>query len=429
MYVLNISIILLFFFIISYTTDLISEHFHAREFIESAQYLPLLPEKMLAFALGFMVAIGVSNYIKSRNENNTLIIRLMLMVDFLCCFMIVYYMNFSYRGIYLLLMMNIFLYTKENVFRIYVLGAALIFYIISDYDIFASRLKILSLNDYVVYNTPRIRLLMLAGKNIITSLGQILFIVFLYFMLRIKIDENKAISSLNKKLQATAAELEMANIQMKDYTVTLEENTKMKERNRLAREIHDILGHSLTSITTGLEACIEILGINPDLTKTQMEKLLGLSRKGLDDVRRSVKELKVDKIVKSDFIEAIKELVQDINDCTPVDVELQILGQQMKLKEDEQQILYRIIQESITNAIRHGKASNISLDIEFIHHELQISIQDNGGGCDQVEEGFGLSHIREWLELLNGRMSYTSSGGKGFLLNVSIPIRWGDAYD
>ncbi len=429
MFLVNVCIILLFFFIISYTTNQICNEFHAREFIERAQYLPLLPEKMLAFALGYLFAIGLSNVLKSRLAANPLAIWILLVLDFLFCFMTVYYMNFGYRGIYLLLMMNVFLYTKENISRIWVLTVALIFYILADYEIFAGRLKILSIQDYVVYNTPRIRFYMLAGKNIITSLNEIGFIVFLYFLLRNKIDENKAIRKLNKKLRSTATELELANIQLKDYAAALEENTKMKERNRLAREIHDILGHSLTSITTGMEACIEILGVNPELARNQLEKLLELSRKGLVDVRRSVKELKVDQIAKSEFIPAVRGLVGDVNECTPVKVNLTITGKEPSLKEDEEQIIYRIIQESLTNAIRHGKAIHIDLSLEFGQHELTIRVDDDGIGCDEVEEGFGLTHIKEWLELLNGDLSYETGRNKGFRLRVHIPLRWGKAYD
>jgi len=234
---------------------------------------------------------------------------------------------------------------------------------------------------------------------------------------------------LNEQLRTTATELEVANIHLKDYASTLEENTKMKERNRLAREIHDILGHSLTSITTGLEACIEILGINPELAKNQLEKILELSRKGLVDVRRSVKELKVDQIEKSQFIPAIKDLVKDINECTPVNVILSITGVTAKVKEDEEQIIYRIIQESLTNAIRHGKAKVIQLDMIFGDHELLIRVIDDGIGCEKVMEGFGLSHIQEWLKLLKGNLSYQTAPDQGFQLEVYIPIRWGDAYD
>ncbi len=429
MFLINVCIILLFFFIISYTTNLICSDFHAREFIERAQYLPLQPERMLAYALGFLVAIILSNYFKNKLDDRQLAVHILLILDFIFCSMIVYYMNFSYRGIYLILIMNVFLYTKENIFRIWALTIAMFFYILADYEIFAGWLKILSIQDYVLYHPTQIRFYMLSAKNVITSLNQIAFIVFLYFLLRSKIDENKAIRKLNKKLRSTATELELANIQLKDYANTLEENTKMKERNRLAREIHDILGHSLTSIATGLEACIEILGINPEMAKKQLEKILDLSRKGLVDVRLSVKELKVDQRSKEDFIPAIRELVRDINECTPVQVDLIISGKEPHLKGDEEQIIYRILQESLTNAIRHGKASKIQLNVEFGQHVLNIMVKDNGIGCDSVEEGFGLTHIKEWLEFLNGEMTYTSAKGQGFKVEVRVPIRWGKAYD
>lgn len=429
MFFVNVCIVFLFFFIISYTTNHICTEFHAREFIEQAQYLPLLPERMLAFVLGFLGLIAMSNIIKEKVKDNILMVTILLGFDFLICFMLVYYMNLSYRGIYLVFMTNVFLYTKENIYRAWTLVAVLVVYTLSDYELFVGRLQILSMHDYIIYNDSQAQFYMLAVKNLLISLNEIGFIVFLYFMLRLKINENKDIKKLNEQLRTTAAELEVANIHLKDYASTLEENTKMKERNRLAREIHDILGHSLTSITTGMEACIEILGINPDLAKTQLEKILDLSRKGLEDVRRSVKELKVDQIAKAQFIPAIKDLVKDINECTPVHVDLNIRGVKPKVKEDEEQIIYRIIQESLTNAIRHGKANIIKLNITFGDHELTIKVIDDGIGCEKVTEGFGLIHIKEWLNLLNGNLSYQTAPGEGFQLTVYIPIRWGEAYD
>ncbi len=203
----------------------------------------------------------------------------------------------------------------------------------------------------------------------------------------------------------------------------------MKERNRLAREIHDILGHSLTSITTGIEACKEMIGLNPKAVEKQLGKILELSRKGLLDVRRSVRELKIDSLEKYELIPAIKNLVNDVNSCTAVKVDLSIKGTILKLKDDEEQTLYRIIQESITNAIRHGKANDIFIDIEYVNHTIGVSIRDDGIGCDQIQDGFGLTHIRERVEMLNGNVSYNSEIGKGFEVRVEIPVRWGKAYD
>lgn len=426
----NVTVILFFSYIISTTTSRICEGFQAREFIERAQYLPIVPQNVPVFALSFLLALGLSNIIKKRiSDKNYLIMGVLLFADFVFCTMIVYYLNFSYRGIYLILIMNIIYYVKDNKVRIWMLLVALVFYILLDYDVLSSRLGMVALNEYVEYYATDTKFFILAGKNILISINDISFIIFLYFLLQNKINENEAIRSLNQALRVTASELEFANIQLKEMAKTSEDNVKMKERNRLAREIHDILGHSLTSITTGIEACVEIIGFDPELAKKQLTRILELSRKGLLDVRRSVKELKIDSIAKSELIPAIDSLVKDINECTPVHVEFVIIGKRLKLKDDEDQTVYRIIQESITNAIRHGHATQINLTFEYSMHILLITVKDNGLGTDVYSHGFGLTHIQERIDMLKGAMVINTKRGEGFTLEVEIPIRWGNAYD
>lgn len=429
-YFLNIVIILFFSFIISSTTTKIFDGFLAREFLERVQFLPIIPQNIAVLAMLYMLALGASNILKSYLLNKKFFgVRLLLLLDFWLCFMIVYYMNFSYRGIFLLLMMNIITYAKEPHSRVGMLIIALISFILLDYDIWSNRLAMLSLTEYVDYNSEEVKIFMLVVKNLLTSINEIGFIGFLYLLLQNKINENTAISSLNTKLRETASELKIANIQLEDFARTMEENAKMKERNRLAREIHDILGHSLTSITTGLEACVSIIGFEPEVAKVQLGKILDLSRKGLNEVRRSVRELKVDIISKSELIPAITVMVNDINECTPVKIDMVISGTILKLNEDEEQTVYRIIQESITNAIRHGKASHIDLHIEFHLHAMKVMVADNGNGCAKIEEGFGLTHIRERIMMLNGTMKYETNPKEGFTIIVGIPVRWGAAYD
>lgn len=429
-FLVNVAVILFFSYIISSTTLRICESFQAREFIEKVQYLPIVPQNVLVYAMSFMVALGISNIIKSRVvDKNRFLMGILLIADFFFCSMIVYFLNFSYHGIFLVLIINVIYYVKNNKVRVWMLVSILIFYVLSDYDILSSRLVMVSLSEYVNYYTQETKFFILAGKNLLVSMNDISFIIFLYFLLQNKINENKAIRELNQELRVTASELEVANIHLKELARTSEENVKMKERNRLAREIHDILGHSLTSITTGIEACVELIGINPEVAKEQLNKILGLSRKGLIDVRRSVKELKIDSIAKTELIPAIEALVRDINECTPIHIELSIIGKILKLKDDEDQTVYRIIQESITNAIRHGHATHIHLTMAFSQHQLSIVIKDNGNGTDVVKSGFGLDHIKERIDMLQGDMNIETKKGEGFVLKVEIPIRWGNAYD
>lgn len=424
---INVAVIVFFSYIISSTTLKICDSFQAREFIERAQYLPIIPQNVPIFALSSMGAMGISNILKSTlYKKNLLLVTLLLIVDFFLCSMIIYFLNFSYRGILLILIMNIIIYVKDNKIRFIMLLLALIFYILSDYDVLSSQLSIVSLNEYVDYYSFDKKFLILAGKNILTTINDIGFIIFLYFLLQSKINENKAIRSLNQELRVTASELKVANIQLKELSKTSEENVKMKERNRLAREIHDILGHSLTSITTGIEACVEMINFDPELAKKQLKKILLLSRKGLLDVRRSVKELKIDSIAKSDLIPAIESLVKDINECTPIKISLRIEGNIVKLKDDEDRMVYRIIQESITNAIRHGEATKIELLLLYLEDQLKIKISDDGLGTDLIKDGFGLTHIRERLDLLKGSVEIDTRKGEGFTITVKLPIGWGD---
>lgn len=429
-YLINVIIILFFSFVIVSTTNEICNSYQAREFIEKAQYLPMIPWKIPVYATIYMFLLGLSNVIKGKLINSeSMWIIVFLIIDILLAITIVFYLNFSYRGIFLLLITNILYYSKKNIHRIALLGLMLLLYIFLDYDILSNRLSVFSINEYINYYSNESRFYIQGAKNILISLNDIGFILFIFFLLQNKIHENTEIRQLNTQLKTTATELELANLRLREYAKESVNNVKMKERNRLAREIHDILGHSLTSLTTGIEACISMVDSNPILAQKQLNNLLELSRKGLIDVRRSVRELKIDSLSKYDLIPAIKKLITDINECTPVVVELMIHGTILKMKQDEEETIYRIIQETITNAIRHGKASRIEVGISFIGHSVQIIIQDNGNGCEKVDKGFGLTHIEERVNMLSGTVSYGPQKSRGFTVNIDIPIRWGTAYD
>ena len=103
-----------------------------------------------------------------------------------------------------------------------------------------------------------------------------------------------------------------------------------------------------------------------------------------------------------------------------VDVSFTIVGLPKELREDQQEVLYRVMQESLTNAYRHGGASRVNISIGGGDGRLRIVIADNGRGCDDVMPGFGLRHMRERLELLHGTLNYWSD--EGFIVEVEIPL-------
>ena len=99
----------------------------------------------------------------------------------------------------------------------------------------------------------------------------------------------------------------------------------------------------------------------------------------------------------------------------------------LKFDEDEEMAIYRVIQESMTNAIRHGKADKIWITIKKDSSDVILQIRDNGIGCKEIKSGFGTRHIKERIGMLGGKVTF--DGNKGFTVEARIPIRWGETYD
>ena len=118
--------------------------------------------------------------------------------------------------------------------------------------------------------------------------------------------------------------------------------------------------------------------------------------------------------------QAIKKVIAEFSASSGVEIQLVELGWPEKLREDEEEVIYRIVQEGITNARRHGKATKVTVTCGLEPGRFYIIIADNGEGCAETKQGFGLRHMEERLELLHGRLRYWSD--KGFTLEATIPM-------
>lgn len=217
--------------------------------------------------------------------------------------------------------------------------------------------------------------------------------------------------------------MQKANLRLEQYAEESVKMTETRERNRLAREIHDTLGHALTGIITGIEACETLMDVAPEATKVQLGAIAEVARQGMTDVRRSVKALRPDALEKFNLEEALTQTMEEMRLATNARIEYRCTTSLKGFNEDEEEIIYRIVQECITNSIRHGKADRITIDIDREYNMLNIRIKDNGIGCKKIEKGFGLHHMDERLRMLQGTLQY--SGEDGFLVEAQIPIRWG----
>jgi signal transduction histidine kinase len=194
------------------------------------------------------------------------------------------------------------------------------------------------------------------------------------------------------------------------------------ERNRMAREIHDTLGHYLTVIHVQLEAARAVLGQNPERGMLAVTRAQALAKDGLAAVRQSVKALREEGTVDG-IAEQIASLVESARD-EKFDVALTISGAPRPVSAAVALALHRTTLEALTNVRKHADAAHVDIELAFRDNGLvQLRVRDDGKGGVQgtAGTGFGLRGIRERAEQLKGRANYTMAPDQGFTLLVELP--------
>lgn len=229
-----------------------------------------------------------------------------------------------------------------------------------------------------------------------------------------------------EKIARTNLELEQAYKQLLDNATKLQELSIEKERNRMAREIHDTLAHTLTAAVVQMEACKKLLDVDVPRARVEVGKAQELLRTGLGDVKRTIKALRPEVLENCSISCALHSLIKDIEESTRVKVKFnENLQKETEISSSLEVTLFRVIQESITNAIRHGAAKEIEISMIEDDNRLNINIKDDGRGCAHIKEGYGLGGIIERIKALNGTVQFSSSAGKGFNTQITIPYKGG----
>ena len=424
MFMVNLLVVIFMSGIIYNGTEIICNNGLARNFLEKIQYMPPIPWKVAMYSISLVVILFMSMVMRETIfKDKKMILYLLSVLDIVLCIGVIFCLNMSNKGILLIAITNIILYVEGNKPRGIFVLVVILTYIVLDHDILSVKVNILSVNDYIQYYDASKRLSIFGLRNILTSVNEVIFIVFMVFVIQRHIEENQQIKELYGEIYQSREELKIVNIQLQGYAEKSEQMARIKERNRLAREIHDTIGHTLTGIATGLEACIELSEKNMERTRVQIIKIAELARSGLVEVRRSVSQLRPDALERFSLIPAIQKLSQDINECTRTTVTVGIQGEVPILSGDEEETIYRIVQEGITNAVRHGNAQIIKIILQFEKKELGIDIIDDGNGCMDINHGFGLRNIRERVQMLGGKVEFISNRGGGFAIKVNLPLR------
>lgn len=428
MLILNVFGVLFYPVFIYVTTREICDRYTAREFIEKVSTIPRKPFQLLiliAVLLAcFLLSFCVREYVAP--ENGKLGIAT-LFFDLIVGFAIVYLLDFNYNGILLLASANIIAFTREKSRKYYLVILIIATLLITNYELVSMNRNLYNVESYIQYYDSQIQQYLLVITNLITSLNIILFIVYCVYVIQERTEVIEEVNSLYRKLCAANRELNDANARLQEYAFITEKAGETKERNRLAREIHDSLGHTLTGISAAIDACITTVESSPAETKKRLEAIAGITRQGLEDVRRSVHELKPDPVETLNLEYALIKMINNINTMTNTQVDFESNLGRLNLVEDEENTIYRVVQESITNAIRHGKASRIWIKIKRDDQDILVTVRDDGVGSPEIKKGFGLTHITERVNMLNGTVAF--DGSRGFSVTARIPIRWGEKCD
>ncbi len=222
----------------------------------------------------------------------------------------------------------------------------------------------------------------------------------------------------------TQEQLSLAHEQLREYALQIEDLASVQERNRIAREIHDSLGHALTSLNVQLQTAVKLWQHNPNEAKPFVDQAQRLGKVAMQEVRQSVHALRADAIAEEPLEQTIATLVKDFQQSTGIQVtthiDLQTVppGQMAKT-------LYRVVQESLTNICKHAEATMVQIDLQQMTDRIYLRIRDNGCGFQpQIKPGgFGLHGMQERIMALQGSFRIESQPGAGCSILVELPLQ------
>lgn len=215
-------------------------------------------------------------------------------------------------------------------------------------------------------------------------------------------------------------ELLDAHRQLKQYTDEVGRLSVVEERNRIARDIHDTIGHNMTALIMQLQIAEHLRGDDPARAEELIAGAVNTAKESLSGIREVVETLRGEEAMMGSG-DAIRLLAEEFSGKTGTTVRLDIRGDTAegvsgygfeKRNSTAGMALYRIVQEALTNAVRHGKAMEIDVKIEYMPKEIRFHILDNGIGTVEIKEGFGLKGIRERVETFGGEVEFVP--GQGF---------------
>ena len=244
--------------------------------------------------------------------------------------------------------------------------------------------------------------------------GNVLFYYGAHLVLKLNEQENLLKEQENQLFE------QKKELQQAQYTMgTMKELYTLQERNRISREIHDSVGHSLSTIIIQLGAISKLSEENNPQISQMSSQLREFAVKGLQEVRTVVHDLKPEQLTKQQLTVALEEFIYETKQHSGVEFVFRQNKPTIQLTKEQELTIFRGVQEATTNAIRHGKATKITLLMMYSTNELIVSIMDNGVGSSAISLEGGLKALEERLHEQQAQLEIKNTE-QGFTVQMKL---------
>lgn len=391
--------------------------------LENLSAIPTKPtllfwSSILSFAL-LLLVMQIRNHINEESDFN---MNALLALEILLLMATFVALQSSYNGLILLVFLDIF-YTYTDFYTMQQRRYWLIFILlsfsallVSNFDILSLMVPIPSLDAYLEFFPASLRFSTMFVKNLLASLNIVVFITSLITYIMYSVSENH-------KIEEELRMASQANTELNNYVAITEKIAEDRERKRISREIHDTLGHALTGISAGIDAVSVLVDVDPNRAKLQLKNVSTVVREGISDVRRSLEKLRPGALEGRTLKDALEKMIADYKELSRLEITFDYQWGDVDLDMTKEDIIFRVIQESITNSLRHGHAHHV--DIRMTSDKCyRLIIQDDGVGFDKLQFGYGLTQLQERLAIIGGKAAFYNDNG--FQTVVSIPKSRGE---
>lgn len=400
-----------------FATNYVAAKGFSHSLLERLDAIPGSPSLIFWVSISLYGSLLLVMYYRERHPNQLSVYDKATIIEILLMLVIFSVLHSSYNGLILLVFADIFYGSKEfnsskdkkYWFSFIILSFGML--LLSNYDLMSLFIKLPSLDTYIRFYPESVRLLLLFGKNFLYSLNIVVFMISLLFYILSAITERHRIE---EELRMAS----QANRELNSYLALSEKIAEDRERKRIAREIHDTLGHALTGISAGIDAVKVLVDIDTNRAKEQLNNVSVVVRDGIRDVRGSLNKMRPGALENNTLKEALIKIIREYEAISNLEIHLRYEWDNIDLDIAKEDIVFRVIQESITNSVRHGHAKTIW--IELLEEESYVmTIQDDGVGFDELHYGYGLKQIQERLMIIGGSVRFENRDG--FYTHIEIP--------